>query len=87
MRCIINTGFIKIHSAVSLIVSITWKHKQVIFSLITALDYLIKYFFFPRCGLLLIYIYILMYNKPKAYLVYMVHLQQHLPQQTEEQWR
>lgn len=47
MRCIINTGFIKIHSAVSLIVSVTWKHKQVIFSLITALDYLIKHFFFP----------------------------------------
>lgn len=47
MRCIINTGFIKIHSAVSLIVSVTWKHKQVIFLLITALDYLIKYFFFP----------------------------------------
>lgn len=47
MRCIINTGFIKIHSAVSLIVSVTWKHKQVIFSLITALDYLIKYIFSP----------------------------------------
>lgn len=57
MTCIINTGFIKIHSAVSLIASVTWKYKQVIFSLITALDYLIKYFFSPaavyflyKCG-------------------------------------
>lgn len=55
MRCIINTGFIKIHSAVSLIVSVTWKHKQVIFSLITALDYLIKYFFSPPAALYFLY--------------------------------